>query len=146
MAVGAALIAQQRLRISRVATRAHEGADAPEQGVRVGMKVRVVAEGVALFHVAKVDGVFDPKGLEGEIVEVLEHNHLTPNRPLRVKLQVPPATPGGKMRQSIAHFQFDELCFYSHDYRPCEDEAEEASKMVASDSATGSLTCLQSTG
>lgn len=137
--VGAAVFVQQRSRTSRVAIRATAGAETAEHGCRVGMKVRVVAEGVKLFHVAKNDGVFDPRGLTGEIVEVLEHDHLTPNRPLRVKLEIPPATSGGKIKRFITHFEFDELCFYSHDYRPCEDEAKEASSTAVSSSTTGAV-------
>lgn len=81
------------------------------------MRVRVNAKDVKLFHVPKHKGkAFDPHGLSGEVVDVTEADHLTPDRPVLVKLTLPrqEKVNGAKRQTFTAHFETEELCVCSH--------------------------------
>jgi len=82
-----------------------------EADIRVGARVRVLDQGIQFHHAPKKLGTpFNPKNLEGSVVDVIEHDHLTPNRPIVVKLQSPDPAPGKRPSSFIAHFEASELC------------------------------------
>jgi len=83
------------------------------QEVQAGTKVQVSAKGVQFFHVPKNAGkAFDPHGLAGEVVSVIEDENLTPNRPVLVKLTLPSQDPASsaKRKSFKAYFETEELC------------------------------------
>mmetsp|Transcript_64293 Transcript_64293/g.119485 ORF Transcript_64293/g.119485 Transcript_64293/m.119485 type:complete len:189 (+) Transcript_64293:59-625(+) len=76
--------------------------EVPEWVVK-GAQVKVVATDLEFFHVPKMPAPFDPHGLEGRVVRVLDTQTITPNRPIVVQF----ATDAG--RKFLAHFEAQEL-------------------------------------
>lgn len=73
-----------------------------------GTAVKVVSEDIIFWHAPGFKGKpYNPQGLEGEVMSVIEDIHLTPNRPVLVKLTKAPQT--AKFKAFRAHFARDEI-------------------------------------
>ena len=74
------------------------------KGLRIGDRVKVVAEGVVMKHLPKFKEGFCASGLEGEIKSLIfkskEGIEVSVNRPVLVAFEEP---------KFSAHFEFDEL-------------------------------------
>lgn len=74
-----------------------------------GTPVKVVADDIVFWHVPGSKGKpYNPKGLEGNVVSVIEDVHLTATRPIRVKLSKAPDMKEG-FKAFAAHFSLDEI-------------------------------------
>mmetsp|Transcript_44998 Transcript_44998/g.101231 ORF Transcript_44998/g.101231 Transcript_44998/m.101231 type:complete len:183 (+) Transcript_44998:45-593(+) len=76
--------------------------EVPEWAVK-GVQVKVIATDLEFFHVPKTQAPFDPHGLEGQVVKILDAPSITPNRPIVVRF----ATAAG--RKFLAHFEAWEI-------------------------------------
>jgi len=109
-----------------------------------GTSVKVIGEDITFWHAPGFKGKpYNPQGLEGEVVSVIEDVHLTPNRPILVKLtKAPPEFE--KFKVFPAHFSRDEIEIINAGSSESADTADkEAVEPEAEGDANASLMHLQ---
>lgn len=109
-----------------------------------GTSVKVIGEDITFWHAPGFKGKpYNPQGLEGEVVSVIEDVHLTPNRPILVKLtKAPPEFE--KFKAFSGHFSRDEIEIINAESSESADTADkEAVEPEAEGDATASLMHLQ---
>lgn len=106
-----------------------------------GTAVKVVSEDITFWHAPGFKGKpYNPQGLEGEVMSVIEDIHLTPNRPVLVKLTKAPAQTE-KFKAFNAHFARDEIEIVNAEASA--EESEAASLPSADSDVDASLMHLQ---
>lgn len=107
-----------------------------------GTAVKVVGEDITFWHAPGFKGKpYNPQGLEGEVLSVIEDIHLTPNRPVLVKLTKAPAQTE-KFKAFNAHFARDEIEIVNAE-ASAEESAAASLPSADSDADDASLMHLQ---